>query len=366
MTQDRHEHRVRLVPVWPELQGVRNRAVGGLDLRQQRRRVLERRRRRAASRTAVDHLAPSRRAPASRSRRATTPPGRTLSSADVEQRALQRDEVVEVVGADAASGTPVAAAARPGPSRERRRGPGRRTPPARRGGCRRRSPRRGRRPRRPAPGVRAAPGAAAAPRPAGRRRARRRAPPAGPPCLRGRRTGRASARRAPSTGARARASATSCEPSSWTPARPSATAGTAPGSPPSSTTPYGENGVGVPGQLLHGSTRPGRATSTTRGGSLSAASRASSSSAPTARDSSSTTQRGWLCATEAKPTGSVAGSGATRRTHPARSCSDTRRSTALPNPAGPWPTRARSRSTVVLIAAWRGHPHREQLVGAQP
>ena len=42
------------------------------------------------------------------------------------------------------------------------------------------------------------------------------------------------------------ASATSCEPSSWTPARPSATAGIAPGSPPPSTTPYGDRLVGVP------------------------------------------------------------------------------------------------------------------------
>ena len=47
-------------------------------------------------------------------------------------------------------------------------------------------------------------------------------------------------------------------------------------------------------------------------------------------------------------------SGATRATQPSRSCSETRRSTALANPAAPGPTSERTRSTVVLIAAWAG------------
>ena len=78
----------------------------------------------------------------------------------------------------------------------------------------------------------------------------RRAPPAAPPCRPVRRTGRARSRRRRRPGRRPAPSATSCDPSSWTPARPSATAGIAPGSPPSRTVPYGDHGVGSPGELV--------------------------------------------------------------------------------------------------------------------
>ena len=50
----------------------------------------------------------------------------------------------------------------------------------------------------------------------------------------------------------------------------------------------------------------------------------------------------------------AAGSGATRRTQPSRSCRATLRSTALTKPAGRCPTFARTRSTVVFTAAWVG------------
>ena len=75
---------------------------------------------------------------------------------------------------------------------------------------------------------------------------------------------------------------------------------------------------------------------------------------PSASPSASTTQRGWACATEAKPTGSVAGSGATRRTQPDRSWAATLRSTAFTKPAGRCPTADRTRSTLVPTAACDG------------
>ena len=94
----------------------------------------------------------------------------------------------------------------------------------------------------------------------------------------------------PSTAARARARATSWDPASWTPARPSRTAGIAPGSPDSRTTPSGEMPPPVEPVEPRLSTpssatvdSPGRATSVTRGRSLSAASSASSSSGRPAR-----------------------------------------------------------------------------------
>ena len=70
--------------------------------------------------------------------------------------------------------------------------------------------------------------------------------------------------------------------------------------------------------------------------------------------SAETTQRGCECATDAKPTGSEAGSGATRRTQPDRSWAEILRSTAFTKPDGPWPTLARTRSTLVPTAACEG------------
>ena len=168
----------------------------------------------------------------------------------------------------------------------------------------------------------------------------------------------------------ARASATSCEPSSCTPARPSATAGTSAGLPPSSTTPYGESRRRRAGQLGHARTRPGRATRVTRGGSLSAASRASSSSAaPTAasaRRSSSTIQRRVAV-------GDLGAAGRGRsRWRPAWRPSRrgrrpaTLRSTALANPAAPWFDTCAHQVDGGADGGVGRHPHREQLVGAEP
>ena len=162
-----------------------------------------------------------------------------------DQLALQHDQREQVVGlAPPARLGAAAQRAEPGaggvdehPVEDRRRG----TAP----GCRRQRPRRPRPGTKPAVGgERAAdqPGAAPAAarwRPAGRR-ARRPAPPAARPCRRGRRTGPARARRGPRAVPSASARATSCEPSSWTPARPSATAGTERGVAALHTTPYGE------------------------------------------------------------------------------------------------------------------------------
>ncbi len=52
--------------------------------------------------------------------------------------------------------------------------------------------------------------------------------------------------------------------------------------------------------------------------------------------------------------GDTRGSGATRPIHSPRSCSLTERSTALTKLPAPVLPRARTRSTVVLIAAWSG------------
>ena len=166
---------------------------------------------------------------------------------------------------------------------------------------------------------------------------------------------RSSQRRSgPSSGAEARASATSCDPSSCTPARPSATAATAPGSPEARCTPYGDQRVGSPGSSSRVE-RPGRATSVTPGASLSATSNASISPSPTASASASTTHRGWAWATLEVPDRVVAHVPARpARPTPRSSCSETRRSTAFAKPAAPGPTSERTSATVVLIAACAG------------
>ena len=204
----------------------------------------------------------------------------------------------------------------------------------------------------------------------GGRRAARRGRPGGPPCRPDRRTGRATARRDPSSSASAIARATSCEPSSCTPARPSATAGMPAGSPPASTTPYGDRLVRVPPAASSSATSasPGRAASVTRGGALSAASSASSSasSAPSASASASTTQRGWECATARWPWRSRRRSGATSATQSASERLLILRSTALTSPDGPWPTLGADEVDAGRDRGVVGHPHRQQLVGAEP
>ena len=100
--------------------------------------------------------------------------------------------------------------------------------------------------------------------------------------------------------------------------------------------------------------RPGRATRVTRGFSLSAASSSCSSAWPTASRSSSTTHSGWLKASAAYRVGDARSSGVILSIHSSRSRSLTERSTALVKLPAPVFTRARTRSTVVLIAAWSG------------
>ena len=130
----------------------------------------------------------------------------------------------------------------------------------------------------------------------------------------------------PSIAARERSRATSWEPASWTPARPSRTAGTSPGSPDSRTTANGEmpppvEPVEAPAVDAASSSTvdsPGRATSVTRGRSLSAASSVSSSSGrASARASSSTTHAGARTAPPSRRPG-----------RPARSAGRVRRSAA--------------------------------------
>ena len=157
----------------------------------------------------------------------------------------------------------------------------------------------------------------------------------------------------PSRGAAASARATSWEPSSWTPARPSATAATAPGSPDARWTPYGDQRVGSPGSSSRVE-RPGRATSVTPGASLSAASSASISLAADGRGQRLDHPAGVGVRHRQVAHPVVAGVGATRSTQPSRSCSLTRRSTALANPAAPGPTSERTSATVVEIAACAG------------
>src|SRR5215207_1258933 len=105
----------------------------------------------------------------------------------------------------------------------------------------------------------------------------------------------------PSSGAEASATATSCDPSYCTPARPDETAEIRPGSPPPcSTAAYGDHRprVAPASTSSSRSARPGRATNVTRGGSLSASSSSSNSSPSVPRASAkvSTIQRGWALA----------------------------------------------------------------------
>ena len=248
-------------------------------------------------------------------------------------------------------------------SRARRRAPGRTSRASTRVPCRRRSPRR------------AAPHAAAVARrtSTARRCCRsdarspaprwRRGPPAARTCRRGRhRSSHRSSR--PSTVARDRASATSWEPSSCTPARPSATAGTARGLPDSSTA-YGDMDEAVPPAPTSSSTdaSPGRATRVTLGAALSAASSASSSpSSPRARCSSSTTHRGGSAARRrSRPSATV---GATRRTQPSRSWAHLVEH-RVDEPGGTAADAAPDQVHGRADRGVRGHPHGEQLVRAQ-
>ena len=172
--------------------------------------------------------------------------------------------------------------------------------PSRHGaGCR--HPRR-RRPSSPAsPGRPAAPGAAGARWRAAGRLAGSPAPRAGRPCHRGRRTGPASGRPGPRPRRGTARRATSWEPASWTPARPSRTAGHlagVAGLEDHSQRRDATAGGAVEGPAVDAASSstvdsPGRATSVTRGRSLSAASSVSSSSGrSSARASSSTTHCG--------------------------------------------------------------------------
>ena len=84
----------------------------------------------------------------------------------------------------------------------------------------------------------------------------------------------------------------------------------------------------------------------------------SSSGRSSASASASTTQAGCEVRT---------GSGASSASiHPARSRAAIRRITALVKPAGLWPTRARTQLDGAGHRGVVGHPHRQQLVGAEP
>ena len=193
-----------------------------------------------------------------RAARAAARPAPATSSGCRRQRASGRRRSAPEPGARRVDEHPV----------ERRRPPGRR--PARR----RRRPSAVVRRRRGAP---ARPGAARSRRPA----ARAPRPPASAPSSAALPPGPAhrSSQRwsGPSSGAAASASATSWLPSSCTPARPSRTAASAPGSPPGSTAAYGDQRPGLGAgrdELGHAWPGPGRATRVTCGGALSAASSA--------------------------------------------------------------------------------------------
>ncbi len=236
----------------------------------------------------------SRRAPASRSRR--PPPRRAAPRrAPSQQRTLQRHQAPPRRARCAATAPPAGGAARRDRSRARRRAPGRTSrarhagPGAVRGDHAEQTGSGGRGGGR-APGR---PGAAAARRRAAGRRPGRPAPRAARTCPRA--GAQVEPARVPAVdgGPRPAPTATSCDPSSCTPARPSATAGTAPGSPPEpSCTAYGDRVDAVPPAATSSSTvqSPGRATRVTFGGSLSAASSASSSAvgSPSASASAST------------------------------------------------------------------------------
>ena len=164
----------------------------------------------------------------------------------------------------------------------------------------------------------------------------------------------------PSTSARASASATSWDPASCTPARPSRTAGIAPGSPDSSATPSGETRR-CAGRRRSSSTvdNPGRATSVTRGRSLSAASNALELVGPGERPAELLDDPRGVGGPDRPSDAS------SRSIHASRSRSAIRRISALVKPAGLWPTRSRTSSTVLVDGGVVGHAHGQHLVGAE-
>ena len=198
------------------------------------------------------------------------------------------------------------------------------------------------------PGRPASRGAAAARWPAAGRPARSPGRRAAPPCRPARRTGPASARPAPR------------RPPGTGPARPAANPrpgprparrgqpGSRPGRRSRGSTPSGESDASPPVAPSSSTVdSPGRATSVTRGRSLSAASSASSSSGRArARPSASTIHSGCECRTDRD---------ASRVSiQVSRSWAAILRITALVNPTGLWPIRARTSSTVLVTAAWSG------------
>ena len=159
----------------------------------------------------------------------------------------------------------------------------------------------------------------------------------------------------PSTSARVSASATSCEPASCTPARPSRTAGTSPGSPD-----VQHHGEGRDVSTRSGSTRPAVAAELL------------DRRQPRPRHEGHPGPLVVGGEQRLELLGPVEGLGervhdpggvrgphvpAARRApsiHPSRSRAAIRRITALVNPAGLCPTRARTSSTVLVTAAWSG------------
>ena len=155
----------------------------------------------------------------------------------------------------------------------------------------------------------------------------------------------------------------SWEPSSWTAARPSRTAGMPPGSPPVSVAPTRESAEGSAPASTSSDTsaRPGRATSETRGGALSLASRAARSASTvsaveawwpsSAARIALTIHSGWDCSTARRAVG-VAVPGMTTASQSSRDRSLMRRITALTKPAAPAPLTLRASPTVSSTAAW--------------
>ena len=145
--------------------------------------------------------------------------------------------------------------------------------------------------------------------------------------------------------------------SSCTPARPSATAGTAP-----RVAAGGDDAVrrvrrrGA-GQL-GGRRASGRATRVTDGAALSASSSASISASPTASVSASTTQSG--CENR------VARSASSRVSQASRSWADTRRSTAFAKPAGPGPDLGADQVDAGADRRVGRDPHPQQLAAPEP
>ena len=126
---------------------------------------------------------------------------------------------------------------------------------------------------------------------------------------------------------------------------------------PESRTANGDSAPGSPPSSA-GVARPGSAASDTAGAALSAASSAGSSAASRPENTSAsrkarTIHTGWD-AVSASRASSSAPAGTIRSSQPARSCSATRRRTALAKPAAPWPTSARTTSTVAETAACAG------------